>query len=377
MKKIITLISLVFALAVVTVNANIDVRVEYNGNLLEFTEPPLVMNNKTLVQLRPIAEAMNLDISFSVYDGSVVLSNEETTVIFKNNLAKKLVNGIEYDMDVPMIQQNYYSFVPVRDLVEPFGLYINYDGETKTVVIKTPDNKPTESTPEPTAEPTQRPILKPLPNPTATPVVKPEPNPPAETPKPQKYEIPETVSTGSGKYDYTYFTQSQSDLGLLNNGRGYCWVCSYAMIFSEILDKVITPAEVANFNIEEGFVGNFMANHQMLLNVYGLEFVPALREDSKYFLEFGTSFRGETKIAAETEEDVVAALKEALDNHKHGVIVRFDAYPHSMVAVGYEDDTIYFNDPGVKDGEHVTFSKTCLKNYKLTDLSYIQAIEIK
>ena len=68
------------------------------------------------------------------------------------------------------------------------------------------------------------------------------------------------------------------------------------------------------------------------------------------------------------------ALKEALDNFPQGVIARFEAYPHSMVAVGYDDENIYFNDPGIKNGEHKTLAETCLKNYKLSDISYIQAI---
>ena len=48
-----------------------------------------------------------------------------------------------------------------------------------------------------------------------------------------------------------------------------------------------------------------------------------------------------------------------------------------MAAVGADDTAIYFNDPGLKNGEHVTFENTCLKNFKLSDISYIQAIEAK
>ena len=45
-----------------------------------------------------------------------------------------------------------------------------------------------------------------------------------------------------------------------------------------------------------------------------------------------------------------------------------------MVAVEYDDEQIYFNDPGLSSGEHVTFENTCLKNYSLKDISSIQAI---
>lgn len=368
MKKIIAILSVLTTLAISSsVYADGEITIKYNGTALAFSESPVIMNDKTLVQLRPIAEAMHLQIGFSELDGSVVLSNDNTTVIFKKDLNRKLVNGVEIQMDVPMILKNDYTFVPVRDLVEPFGENIGYDDKTRTVTIVTDDKSSSEKgnddkntndiAPKPTPLEEERPK-------------KPQPENDAKEVAEKK-----VISTGSGKYDYTYFTQSQPDMELENEGRGYCWVCSYAMVMSEALEKVITPLDVAQYNIDAGFSGNYIAGHETLLAQYGLKFAQAISEDSELFVEFKKGFRGETVIMAETDEQVITALKMALDKFPSGIIVRFDCFPHSMVAVGYEGDTIYFNDPGIKNGEHVTFEKSCLKNYKLTDISYIQAIE--
>ncbi len=185
------------------------------------------------------------------------------------------------------------------------------------------------------------------------------------------------ISTGSGDYESTYFYQSQPELEFEENGRGYCWVCSYAMLFSNVLEDVITPIDIAQYNKEAGFGGSYMAGHAALADSFDLELVPALAEDSQYFAEFDAKNRGETTLNVTSDEDAKVAICEALDRFPQGVIVRYEGYPHSMMAVSYDDENIYFNDPGLKDGEHITFDKTCLKNFKLSDISYIQAVEVK
>lgn len=355
--------------------ADADLTVKYNGIALSFNEKPVIVNDKTLVQLRPIAEAMELEIGFS--NGSVVLSDEETTVIFTQDSSEITVNDEVSFMDVPMVLRNDYTFVPVRNLVEPFGNKIDYDGETKTVTI---ESKITEEASKPEDNSDKDAIKRPSENKS---VIKKKETVDADEDFQEeentevKQKEPKVISTGSGDYESTYFYQSQPDLELENNGRGYCWVCSYAMLFSNATKTVITPLDIAQYNIDKGFGGSFMGPHEELAKTFGLELVPALTDKSEYFAEFNTKNRGETTPNLTSDEDAKAAICEALDNFPCGVIVRYEGYPHSMIAVSYDDENIYFNDPGLKDGEHVTFENTCLKNFKLSDISYIQAVEVK
>ena len=149
------------------------------------------------------------------------------------------------------------------------------------------------------------------------------------------------------------------------------------MLLSDVTKTKLTPLDIAEINITNGYNGNFMSGHTSIAANFGCKLVPALSENSPYFGGFGNLKRGETDLVIETDKDAYNALCEALDNFPQGVIARFEAYPHSMVAVGYDDNDIYFNDPGIKDGEHKKLSETCLKNYSLSDLSYIQAIAKK
>lgn len=331
--------------------AETDITIKYGGEQLSFNEEPIIVNDKTLVQLRPIAEALELGIEFAMESGTVYLSNADAVVAFTHNSNVKNINDEDVLMDVPMVIHNDYTFVPVRDLVEPFGYVVGYDGETKTVSITMPEAADVQDKTESAEE-----------------------NEETQTDIPEE---PKVISTGSGEYESVHFYQSQPELEFEENGRGYCWVCSYAMVFSNTLKTVITPLDIAQYNIDAGYNGNFMAGHEELARKFSLELVPAISEESPYFAGFNIKNRGETSLLVSTDEEAREAICEALDNFPAGVIVRYEGYPHSMVAVAYDEENIYFNDPGVKSGEHVPFEETCLTNFKLSDISSIQAFEVR
>ena len=326
-----TVCALLFALIFRTsgaVYAEREISVEFSNNKIEFAVEPIIYENRTLVQIRPIAEAMGLTVEFEPVKSMVIRSDGETEVRFFVNSNVRLVDDKEDNMDTKMLLKDDYTFVPVRYLAEPFGYAVGYTDKTGVVAILDAEE----------AEPLKE------------------------------------IGTGSGKFPSTFYYQSQEDIGLENNGRGYCWVCSYAMLLSDITGTKITPPDIAGINIKNGYSGSFMSGHESLVGNFGCKLVPALSEQSKYYGGFGNFRRGETDILIETDEDASNVLCEALNTHPKCVIVRFEGYPHSMVAVDYDDENIYFNDPGLKEGEHKTLSETCLKNYSLSDLSYIQAI---
>lgn len=326
------------------VSAKDNITIKYNGTEIAFNEKNVVMNERTLVQLRPIAEALDLGIEYALDTGSVILSNEDSVVVFTQNSDIINVNGEDFTMDVPMIIHNNYSFVPVRDLVEPFGNTIVYDGDTETITIVSKTIAEEESVKD------------------------------GNVLEDTKSEKNKKISTGSGDFDFAFFYQSQPELEFENNGRGYCWVCSYAMLFSGVCDEVITPLDIAKYNIDSGYSGIFMAGHEALARKFGLELVPALSEDSPYYGGFNTKNRGETTLNVASDDEAKAAICEALDNFPGGILVRYEGYPHTMMAVEYDEENIYFNDPAIKNGEHVTFDKTCLKNFNLSDISFVQAV---
>lgn len=307
--------------------------VKFCDEKIEFGIEPIIYEERMLVQIRPIAEAMGLEIEFEPAFSEVILSDGITEVRFCVDSPVRIIDGKEDNMDTKLVLKDDYTFVPIRYLAEPFGYEVGYEAESGTVCVSLPKEAATE-------------------------------------------EVKAEIKTGSGEFPSTYYCQSQEDLNLENNGRGYCWVCSYAMLLSDVTGTKLTPIDIAEINIEKGYKGNYMSGHSSIVEKFGCKLVPALSEESQYFGGFG-GLRQQTDLVIENDEDAYNALCEALTNHPKGVIVRFEAYPHSMVAVDFDDENIYFNDSGIKNGEHKTLSETCLKNYNLSDISYIQAIEKK
>ncbi|MBE7015491.1 MAG: copper amine oxidase N-terminal domain-containing protein [Ruminococcaceae bacterium] len=351
LKKI--LISFAASLLVcTTVYAQGNVVVRYDGKLVNFTESPIIRNDKTLVQLRPIADALGIGIVYVNETKQVYLYGQGVTVVFTNNSDIIKVNGRDVKMAAPVCNYKDYTFVPVRDIVEPFGKAVDYNPATKAVDINTPGNDGYWYS---DGSHSSGMLVRPG----------------AVDPLPIR-----DVSSGNGQYSSSFYYQGQPDLGLENNGKGYCWVCSYAMLITNVTGQKVTPIDIANVNIENGYSGCFMF-HSAIMNRFACKFVPALPETSPYFGGYNTKKKGDTSLVVNSDEDVIRAISEALTLHPNGVMVRFEGYPHTMLAVSCENGVIYFNDPALASGEHIPFENTCLKKYKLTDISYIQAMTKK
>ena len=366
-------------------NAFDEISVYCNNVKVEFSVLPVIEDGRTLVPVRPVLEAMNCAVrwkgetrTIEVQSGSIIV---ELVIDSDQMLVKKNTGNRTVALDVPpQIIQNA-TFLPIRAVVEEFGATVQWNGDAQRIDITYAKGvRPTE---EPTAEPTPMPTARPTAAPTAKPTASPTRDPDAET-TPTPTEVPKGGRIQNG---HTFYYQSEPAWGFPGNGSGYCWVCSYAMLLNDTVGDV-TPRDVAKVNEELGVSGNF-CYHTAIVNEFDAKFVPALSTDSEYFERYDAG-KGATYINNPEEEDevAVAALKEALKRNPAGVLVRFDKrYPHTVVAVGFEGDTIYFNDPANKNGGvnvsgmngKIPFENIYpgYKGVPISELSFIQAIKKK
>lgn len=336
MKRIVFLAAILFAAVHISAFAEDTINLEYNGTLLESEHPPVIINGRTLVPVRTVCEAMGLDVSWNSENQTIRICDELNLITLQIGNTEIDVNDAISELDSAPEIINGVTCVPIRAVVEPFGASVGWNSETRTVMI---DDA-------------------------------------ASTPEPQASPMPGAAISAK---KISFYSQPDPEWEFESNGRGYCWVCSYAMVISNLTGKRVTPVDVAAFNLDAGgSTGSYMASHFGLADEFGLKFVPALDENSEYFDSFETERRGATYIKAETDDDVRAALIEAIDRNPKGVMVRFEGYPHTIVATGYYDGVVYFNDPAGDTLENVDFARTCLaKSFTLTDLSFIQALELK
>lgn len=150
----------------ITVQAADNITVTVDGQKVVFDQPPVNINNRVMVPVRAVAEKMGWEVEYTyIYGNTLVngqfqkeyyasmikkLSDTDSSLFYNTNiwLATNKINGWcaggsrAFDnFDRPLIANstviNGRTLVGIRDMAE--GLYadVQWDGKTKTVIIKT------------------------------------------------------------------------------------------------------------------------------------------------------------------------------------------------------------------------------------------------
>ena len=122
-----------------TVQAS-DITVKVNGEEIHPEMAPVIVEERTLVPLRAVSEALGCDVSWDADTKGITLcdgSNLYFTWIDKDHAFKTSATALEDTtvMDVSPTIMNDYTMVPLRAISEMFGATVNWDGGTSTVTI--------------------------------------------------------------------------------------------------------------------------------------------------------------------------------------------------------------------------------------------------
>ncbi len=140
MKRIFSLVLvLVMAfsfLGVVTASAeDVAIAVIIDGVAVNFDVPPQIINDRTMVPVRAIFEALGASVEWNNETRTVTATKGETVValVIDSNVIK--VNDTEKTIDVPAMIVNERTLVPVRAISEAFECTVEWNQETYTVTI--------------------------------------------------------------------------------------------------------------------------------------------------------------------------------------------------------------------------------------------------
>ena len=348
MKKLcVLLISALLIVANVPVHAYEDTFVKFlvNGNKVDFPYSPFVRDGITYVDAKTLSKALGLEYKTFDDHHSITISNKRTSVCFVPDEQFATVSDITGQSDkefyfklltAPCLYANGSYIVSARDISNIFGYSLGFDVNTQTVYFGFAPQMISQATRD-------------------------------------------SVAAKS------YYFQNQAEFNLPSSGSGYCWVCSYAMVISNLTGTRITPNDIAAINLTKTSSGAY-CYHNEIASAYNIKFVTALSPASPYYAG-RDSVSGGTYIQNPEKSDAVVreALKEALALHPEGVMVRYAGYPHTMVAVATENGIILFNDPAPTSSNYsdmgsyqgVPFIQTCVakKGFVLSDITFIQAID--
>lgn len=111
-----------------------------DGQTMTFEVDPAVENNRVLVPLRAIFEAMGATVTWNQATQTATATRGDTEVILPLNSTKPTVNGQAWALDVPAKVVNQRTLAPLRFVGEALGGTATWDGDYYRVTLTSPQN---------------------------------------------------------------------------------------------------------------------------------------------------------------------------------------------------------------------------------------------
>lgn len=168
-----------------------EIKVLLNGKTLNFDDQsPVIENDRTLVPMRAIFEALGAKIQWLDNEETIIGEKDGVKVALKIGSKVVKVNDKDVELDVPAKLVNDRTMVPLRFVGESLGAKVQWMEATQTITIDTQNATPTIA---PNVIPTPTPKLMP----SATPSVTANPAPVSSTAQGQKLAIQKATATVS------------------------------------------------------------------------------------------------------------------------------------------------------------------------------------
>jgi len=131
-----------------------ELSVVLNGEILEFDVPPQIINDRTMVPMRIIFEAMGKGIQWigAEHHEEINITFPAAAVAYNDYMEFAFIIGDDYayrwdrgtgenleqiPLDSPAVIIDGRTLVPVRAVAEGFGADVGWDPYTRTVIINT------------------------------------------------------------------------------------------------------------------------------------------------------------------------------------------------------------------------------------------------
>ena len=118
-------------------DVSVSITVSVCGTPVTWTdaEPFIDSNNRTMVPLRAVAEALGLQVSWNADAREAGFSDGTKTILFPIDSRTAKGDDGEIEMDTAAVIVHDRTYAPIRYLAEYFSYDVGWDGETRTVLI--------------------------------------------------------------------------------------------------------------------------------------------------------------------------------------------------------------------------------------------------
>ena len=138
-KLFLTLLTMIMTISIlaVPVSAIDEIWVYLDGQRLEFDVQPQIIDGRTMVPMRKIFESMGATVEWENSTQKITAKKQDTTVIMQINSNVLSVDENAITLDVPPQLVDGRTLVPVRAVAESFDIHVLWDDIYKNVMLST------------------------------------------------------------------------------------------------------------------------------------------------------------------------------------------------------------------------------------------------
>lgn len=130
------IIGLISIFTYIPIMASPAISISYNDSNLILDHPVILKNEHAMMPLRELSEQFGYYVDWNQQLQQVQLSNGETNITLYLNNKQAVINNTQFQMDVEPLLVNNTTYIPLRFISESFGYSVNWDSANNKVVIK-------------------------------------------------------------------------------------------------------------------------------------------------------------------------------------------------------------------------------------------------
>lgn len=123
-------------------NVGYKAAIVWNNELLELAHTPIINNGATLVPFRELLKKLGAQISWDPVKRKVTASKGGHTIELLIDSSTAYINGKPQSLGTPAIIKGGYTYIPARLVLETFGAEVDWNADSRLVLIKTDSTLP-------------------------------------------------------------------------------------------------------------------------------------------------------------------------------------------------------------------------------------------
>ncbi|MZQ75500.1 MAG: hypothetical protein GT589_04995 [Peptoclostridium sp.] len=102
----------------------------------KFDVPPVIKEGRTLIPVRAILEGFGANVEWDAATKTVTITKDGTTIVLMLEEKTATVNGQSISLDIPVEIMNNRTVVPLRFIAESMGLTVEWDADDSVIEIE-------------------------------------------------------------------------------------------------------------------------------------------------------------------------------------------------------------------------------------------------